>query len=273
MRNLPLLVLAMIITVSCATGYGYGTRGEYNWRYNPYYYEEYHYWGPIYWEWYGRWVWLPPFGRVWMPFVWEDWQPYRYGMWVWTERWGWLWVSFEPWAICYHYGRWLWTPMYGWVWIPGYVWAPHWVVWIEIHGYIGWAPMDPWGNPAGYYEYPGYPEHPVPPGWGVPFKTYEPSEEEIFEHGAWLFVEKTKFEKGELNPIPLPKVKSFIPTEELKHTVIRKEPTIKQVPEQLKFDAVKPKLPRKIKKFHQLLKQKVKLPEVPKGWRRPEELK
>ena len=75
MRNLPLLVLAMIITVSCATGYGYGTRGEYNWRYNPYYYEEYHYWGPIYWEWYGRWVWLPPFGRVWMPFVWEDWQP------------------------------------------------------------------------------------------------------------------------------------------------------------------------------------------------------
>ena len=87
-----------------------------------------------------------------------------------------------------------------------------------------------------------------------------------------MFVEKTKFEKGELNPIPLPKLKSFIPTEELKHTVIRKEPTIKQVPEQLKFDAVKPNLPRKIKKFHQLLKQKVRLPEVPKGWRRPEEL-
>ncbi len=104
-------------------------------------------------EWYGQWVIVPSVGRVWVPSVWVDWQPYYYGMWIWTDAYGWVWYSYEPWGyITYHYGRWMWTPEYGWVWKPGYEWSPGWVVWIEGPSYVGWAPMDPWGNPAGKFS-------------------------------------------------------------------------------------------------------------------------
>jgi len=93
---------------------------------------------------YGRWVFVEPYGSVWVPAdVAPEWRPYTQGSWVYTDV-GWTWVSDEPWGWApYHYGRWAFEPAYGWMWVPGVVWGPAWVAWRWGGGYVGWAPLAP----------------------------------------------------------------------------------------------------------------------------------
>ncbi len=93
---------------------------------------------------YGRWDNDPQYGRVWVPSVATGWRPYVDGGWVWTSY-GWTWVSSEPWAWTFHYGRWGYAPVWGWYWVPGAVWGPAWVDWYWGDGYVGWAPLAPFG--------------------------------------------------------------------------------------------------------------------------------
>ena len=94
---------------------------------------------------YGDWHDVPDYGVVWRPTYISGWQPYMDGYWAWTSY-GWTWVSYEPWAWTLHYGRWMTLPAYGWVWVPGTVWGPAWVDWYWGAGYVGWAPLSPFGN-------------------------------------------------------------------------------------------------------------------------------
>lgn len=100
----------------------------------------------------GGWYDVPSYGRVWRPTVVTGWAPYTDGQWVWTAY-GWTWVSFEPWAWTFHYGRWALAPSWGWVWVPGTVWGPAWVDWVYYDGYVGWAPLAPFGWRAGFDDY------------------------------------------------------------------------------------------------------------------------
>jgi hypothetical protein len=81
---------------------------------------------------------------VWRPEVAYGWRPYVDGYWAWTPY-GWTWVSSEPWAWTLHYGRWGFVPALGWVWVPGSVWGPAWVDWFWGDGFVGWAPLPPFG--------------------------------------------------------------------------------------------------------------------------------
>jgi hypothetical protein len=92
---------------------------------------------------YGQWYDDPRYGAVWHPHA-PGWQPYSDGYWAWTSY-GWTWVSYEPWAWTLHYGRWVTRPV-GWVWVPGTVWGPAWVDWYWGNGYVGWAPLSPFGH-------------------------------------------------------------------------------------------------------------------------------
>jgi hypothetical protein len=96
---------------------------------------------------YGEWFRYGSYGWVWRPYdVVRGWRPYTVGHWILTDA-GWTWVSDEPWGWApFHYGRWFYDPFYGWVWLPGRQWAPAWVVWHRGHGWIGWAPLPPWGR-------------------------------------------------------------------------------------------------------------------------------
>jgi len=47
---------------------------------------------------YGRWVYAPDYGMVWLPYESAGWAPYRIGRWVWEPFYGWTWVSYEPWG-------------------------------------------------------------------------------------------------------------------------------------------------------------------------------
>jgi hypothetical protein len=96
---------------------------------------------------YGSWQTDPSYGQYWQPRVAADWQPYSDGQWIWTGY-GWTWVSNEPWGWTFHYGRWAYLRPRGWVWIPGTVWGPAWVSWVSYGGYIGWAPLSPFGGPG-----------------------------------------------------------------------------------------------------------------------------
>ncbi len=96
---------------------------------------------------YGSWQTDPGYGQYWQPRVAAGWQPYSEGQWIWTAY-GWTWVSDEPWSWTFHYGRWAYLPPRGWVWIPGTVWGPAWVSWVSYGGYIGWAPLSPFGGPG-----------------------------------------------------------------------------------------------------------------------------
>ncbi|HJQ82708.1 MAG TPA: DUF6600 domain-containing protein, partial [Candidatus Binatia bacterium] len=93
---------------------------------------------------YGQWDDDDEYGRVWRPTVTVGWSPYVDGYWAWTPY-GWTWVSYEPWAWTFHYGRWAVSPA-GWVWVPGFVWGPAWVDWYWGDGYVGWAPLSPFGT-------------------------------------------------------------------------------------------------------------------------------
>jgi uncharacterized membrane protein YgcG len=101
---------------------------------------------------YGQWVDTgtgPNDGRAWRPdpnVVGDDFQPYATGgHWVYSDY-GWGWESDYAWGWApFHYGRWALTPAWGWVWYPGTVWAPAWVDWRFGGGYVGWAPLPPFG--------------------------------------------------------------------------------------------------------------------------------
>ena len=74
---------------------------------------------------YGRWANTPAYGFVWYPPPGiQGWAPYRMGHWVWIEPWGWVWVASEPWGFApYHYGRWA-IVGGGWAWVPGPIMRP-----------------------------------------------------------------------------------------------------------------------------------------------------
>jgi len=102
---------------------------------------------------YGRWVYDPTYGYVWMPNAGPDFMPYSTGgHWAYTSY-GWSWASDYAWGWApFHYGRWDFTNSLGWYWIPGTVWGPAWVSWRCTEGYYGWAPLGP---RYGYgYAYP-----------------------------------------------------------------------------------------------------------------------
>jgi hypothetical protein len=96
---------------------------------------------------YGSWQADSQYGRFWRPGVPSGWQPYLDGQWVWT-RYGWTWASYEPWSWTFHYGRWSYLPAWGWGWFPGSTWGPAWVRWSTYGGYVGWAPLSPFGAPG-----------------------------------------------------------------------------------------------------------------------------
>jgi hypothetical protein len=115
----------------------------------------------------GEWVYLPPYGNVWVPDgVDEDWRPYYNGRWTWLPLSGWTWWPYDPWGWpTFHYGRWHWGIDIGWYWIPMSLWGPGWVNWWWDDYYFGWAPLSYWGYPGvifggiyyGNYYGPYYP--------------------------------------------------------------------------------------------------------------------
>jgi hypothetical protein len=136
---------------------------------------------------YGTWVSVQPFGRVWRPYVYYDWQPFTHGRWIYT-RFGPTWQGYEPWAwVAYHYGNWIWTQQYGWLWIPGYDWHPGRVIWSYSYNTLGWMPAPPQGYNyfCGYlcrerytfdgYNDPGYPY--ASPNDYFPFEDYDDFDE------------------------------------------------------------------------------------------------
>jgi len=99
---------------------------------------------------YGDWVYLRPYGYVWVPGGLDsEWRPYYYGRWVWLPLSGWTWLPYEPWGwSTFHYGRWGWGVGLGWYWIPTTIWGPAWVNWWWDYDYFGWAPLSYWGYPV-----------------------------------------------------------------------------------------------------------------------------
>ena len=105
----------------------------------------------------GEWMYLAPYGNVWVPGgIDDDWRPYYNGRWTWLPLSGWTWWPYEPWGwSTFHYGRWHWGLDIGWYWIPMNMWGPAWVNWWWDDFYYGWAPLSYWGYPGvymgGYY--------------------------------------------------------------------------------------------------------------------------
>jgi len=112
---------------------------------------------------FGRWVYVPPYGWVWAPWVAPGWAPYRYGRWAWIDFYGWTWIGYDPWGWApYHWGRWFYHGPYGWCWWPGPIYARHywrpalvaffgWGSYSGFHvgvgvgfGRIGWVPLAPY---------------------------------------------------------------------------------------------------------------------------------
>jgi len=110
---------------------------------------------------YGRWVWDPSYGYVWVPNnVASDWAPYQNGRWDYLNYYGWSWTSYDPWGWApYHYGNWY-RGSLGWSWYPGAIgprhyWRPAMVGFFGFgdpgfgvslgfgYGNIGWVPLAP----------------------------------------------------------------------------------------------------------------------------------
>lgn len=155
------LVAVLALCVACAPAYAHKKRyGGY--AYGGVYGSPFGTWAEL--QYYGTWVYVPPFGHCWRPWVVAGWRPYLYGHWIWT-RYGWFWVSYEPFGwIVYHYGRWFLHPVYGWLWVPDFTWGPAWVQWVVAGVYIGWAPLPP-------------------PGWNVPPPGFDDSDGDEDDYG------------------------------------------------------------------------------------------
>lgn len=118
---------------------------------------------------YGRWVWDPQYGYVWVPGnVPPDWAPYRDGRWEDVDYYGWSWVGYEPWGWApYHYGNWY-RASFGWAWYPGAIgprhyWRPALVGFFGFgepgfgvslgfgYGNVGWVPLAPFERYRPWY--------------------------------------------------------------------------------------------------------------------------
>jgi hypothetical protein len=118
---------------------------------------------------YGRWVWDPQYGYVWVPGnVPPDWAPYRDGRWEDVDYYGWSWVGYEPWGWApYHYGNWY-RASFGWAWYPGAIgprhyWRPAMVGFFGFgepgfgvslgfgYGNVGWVPLAPFERYRPWY--------------------------------------------------------------------------------------------------------------------------
>jgi hypothetical protein len=104
----------------------------------------------------GTWGMDPTYGTVWYPGgMGVGWSPYTNGYWSYGPG-GYFWVSYEPWGWApYHYGNWQYIGSRGWGWVPGSVFAGAWVSWSWGSAYVGWAPLNYWGQPA-YISGPSY---------------------------------------------------------------------------------------------------------------------
>jgi FecR protein len=118
---------------------------------------------------YGRWVWDPQYGYVWVPGNEPpDWAPYRDGRWQDVDYYGWSWVGNEPWGWApYHYGNWY-RASFGWAWYPGAIgprhyWRPAMVGFFGFgepgfgvslgfgYGNVGWVPLAPFERYRPWY--------------------------------------------------------------------------------------------------------------------------
>jgi len=118
---------------------------------------------------YGRWVWDPNYGYVWVPNNEPpDWAPYRDGRWDDLDYYGWSWVSYDPWGWApYHYGNWY-RASFGWAWYPGalsprHFWRPAMVGFFGFgspafgvslgfgYGNVGWVPLAPFEHFRPWY--------------------------------------------------------------------------------------------------------------------------
>jgi ferric-dicitrate binding protein FerR (iron transport regulator) len=118
---------------------------------------------------YGRWVWDPQYGYVWVPGNEPpDWAPYRDGHWDDVDYYGWSWVGNEPWGWApYHYGNWY-RASFGWAWYPGAIgprhyWRPALVGFFGYgspgfgvslgfgYGNVGWVPLAPFERYRPWY--------------------------------------------------------------------------------------------------------------------------
>ena len=89
----------------------------------------------------GDWGYAAPYGYVWYPRVAVGWRPYSDGQWTFVGSFGWTWAAGPRWGWpTHHYGRWGWRGA-RWYWIPGARWAPAWVSWGSVPGYVGWCPL------------------------------------------------------------------------------------------------------------------------------------
>lgn len=118
---------------------------------------------------YGRWVWDPSYGYVWVPNNEpSDWAPYQNGRWDDLDYYGWSWTSYDPWGWApYHYGNWY-RSSFGWAWYPGafgarHYWRPAMVGFFGFgepgfgvslgfgYGNIGWVPLAPFERYRPWY--------------------------------------------------------------------------------------------------------------------------
>jgi len=143
---------------------------------------------------YGYWEYIPIHGRIWIPYVNTNWQPYYYGYWIWSTY-GWTWIPYEPWGwLPHHYGRWMWDAYYGWIWIPGYTWGAAWVSWHISGSYVGWAPMPP---DHYYYSHSrSYSDHSRRWDRNEPSRVNWPHD---VDYAGWVFVSPKEFTSDQLS--------------------------------------------------------------------------
>jgi hypothetical protein len=184
---------------------------------------------------YGRWHRVAGVGGyVWFPYVDTTWRPYYYGHWVHTSL-GMTWVSYEPWGdIPHHYGRWVWVDHLGWGWVPGYDYAPAWVTWGVVDGYVGWAPLAPDGfRYAHYHTYVPGRHHPDYRFGGGTF-VYDSSG---LDFSLWIFVSNRDFYGSSVHSCAVPVERTLS---------LFKSKEVLPVGRQLSVDYVRKVSPRKI---------------------------
>jgi hypothetical protein len=145
---------------------------------------------------YGNWQNYGDYGQVWVPQQDSGWQPYYDGRWEYAND-SWFWVSSEPWGWApYHYGRWGWALNIGWYWVPGNVFAPSWVSFYDYGDYFGWAPLDYYDRPCGYWG--GY-------GHGGGYYNNIQKQNTGGPNGGWTFVKKNDLGSKNIKGISVPK--------------------------------------------------------------------
>jgi hypothetical protein len=114
--------------------------------YNPAY--SYGYADLAYW---GEYVVVPSYGRVWRPyFVNLTWSPFADGAWIWYPHAGYVFVSSYPWGWApYRYGSWIFVGGRGWCWRPG-------------TSFVSWATVPVFRNPPPVFIAP-HPPAVIPP--------------------------------------------------------------------------------------------------------------